>query len=328
MKGIKAHSSFRPDRCRATIDGTAVTVGAGAQMIDIYRELDALNQTIVGGGGKTVSVGGYITGAGHGLLSSRHGLAADQVLEMEVVTPKGDIVTANECQNQDLFWAMRGGGGSTFGVMTSVTMRTFPTPHITHLELAIVTLDINTPPRTVFDMVAYVVSQFPALGDSGLTGYSYFFPVGPNPIDGGATMAGGLAMGAVLLDSTPEEMNRLWEPVLRHVSAAWPGFLQIADTKTFPSFYAWFQENYDKTAAGNNGYIGSRLLGADHLTRDPNRTAAALERFTLGSLPYGTAYLVSGKGVHDAQPRGGGNAVLPAWRKAYIHASKQAAGPV
>lgn len=108
MKDIKTHDSFRPKRCKTTIKGTAVTVGAGTQMWDLYSALDLLHQTTIGGGGKTVSVGGYVTGAGHGLLAPSHGLAADQVLEMEVVTPDGKIVTANECQNQDLFWAMRG----------------------------------------------------------------------------------------------------------------------------------------------------------------------------------------------------------------------------
>lgn len=108
LKDFRTHSSFRPSRCRVTIDSTAVTVGAGTQMWDLYNALDAVNQTVVGGGGKTVSVGGYVTGAGHGLLSSTHGLAADQVLEMELVAPKGDIITANECQNENLFWAMRG----------------------------------------------------------------------------------------------------------------------------------------------------------------------------------------------------------------------------
>jgi FAD/FMN-containing dehydrogenase len=78
------------------------------QMWDLYNALDPLNRTIVGGGGKTVSVGGYLTGGGHSLLSSWYGLAADQVLEMEVVTPNGEIVIANECRNKDMFWAMRG----------------------------------------------------------------------------------------------------------------------------------------------------------------------------------------------------------------------------
>lgn len=108
LKALKTHDSFRPNRCKFTIHTSAVTVGGGMQMWDLYDALDALNQTVVGGGGKTVSVGGYVTGAGHGLLSARYGLAADQVLEMEVVTPQGETVIANECQNQDLFWAMRG----------------------------------------------------------------------------------------------------------------------------------------------------------------------------------------------------------------------------
>lgn len=108
LRDVKTHDSFHPSRCKATIEGTAVTVGAGMQMWDLYNKLDTLGQTLVGGGGKTVSVGGYATGAGHSLLSARYGLAADNVLEMEVVTPKGELVIANECQNKDLFWAMRG----------------------------------------------------------------------------------------------------------------------------------------------------------------------------------------------------------------------------
>ena len=102
------HESFRPKCCNVKIEGGAVTLGAGMQMGEIYESLDAFNRTIVGGGAKTVSVGGYLTGGGHSLLSARYGLAADQVLEMEIVTPKGDILTLNECKNTDLFWAMRG----------------------------------------------------------------------------------------------------------------------------------------------------------------------------------------------------------------------------
>lgn len=77
-------------------------------MFELYSALDALNQTTVGGNRRTVSLGGYLTGGGHSILAPRYSLAADQVLEMELVTPTGDIVTANQCQNQDLFWAMRG----------------------------------------------------------------------------------------------------------------------------------------------------------------------------------------------------------------------------
>ena len=109
IQGFKAHTTFSPQRCcGVTINQTAATLGAGTQMYEAYTQLDALGQAMVGGGGKTVGVGGYLTGGGHGLLSAQHGLGADQVLELEVVTPTGKIVVANECQNTDLFWAMRG----------------------------------------------------------------------------------------------------------------------------------------------------------------------------------------------------------------------------
>ena len=55
-----------------------------------------------------MGLGGYLTGGGHSPLSAMFGLAVDQVLEMEVVLASGDIVTANEAQHSDLFWAMRG----------------------------------------------------------------------------------------------------------------------------------------------------------------------------------------------------------------------------
>lgn len=77
-------------------------------MIDLYTAADQQGRTVVGGGGKTVSLGGFITGGGHSILSPHYGLAADNVLQMEVVTPNGKILTVNEDQNSDLFWALRG----------------------------------------------------------------------------------------------------------------------------------------------------------------------------------------------------------------------------
>jgi FAD/FMN-containing dehydrogenase len=77
-------------------------------MLEIDEQAHLRNLTIVGGEAGTVGVGGYLTGGGHSALSSTYGLAADQILQMEVVTPGGDILTINECQHTDLFWATRG----------------------------------------------------------------------------------------------------------------------------------------------------------------------------------------------------------------------------
>lgn len=83
-------------------------LGAGVQMHDAFTHLHTLNQTMIGASGRTVGIGGYITGGGFSLLSPRYGLAADNVQEMEIVTPTGEIVTANKCQHKDLYWAVRG----------------------------------------------------------------------------------------------------------------------------------------------------------------------------------------------------------------------------
>jgi FAD/FMN-containing dehydrogenase len=108
MLGLDFHDGFSPQGCDFSIDGPAVTAAAGTQMLEIDYEAHLRNLTIVSGGAGTVGVGGYLTGGGHGALSSTYGLGADQVYEIEMVTPGGDIVTVNECQNTDLFWAMRG----------------------------------------------------------------------------------------------------------------------------------------------------------------------------------------------------------------------------
>jgi FAD/FMN-containing dehydrogenase len=108
MRGISFHSGFKPKGCHFSIDGPAVTAAAGTQMLELDYEVHLRNLTIMSGGAGTVGVGGYLTGGGHSALSSTYGLAVDQVLEMEIVTPGGEILTVNECQNEDLFWAMRG----------------------------------------------------------------------------------------------------------------------------------------------------------------------------------------------------------------------------
>lgn len=74
----------------------------------------------------TVGVaGGYTQGGGHSPLASANELAADNTLEFEVVTTKGEHLIANPEQNSDLFWALSGGGGSTFAVVISMIIKTF-----------------------------------------------------------------------------------------------------------------------------------------------------------------------------------------------------------
>lgn len=64
---------------------------------------------------------GWATAGGHGWLTSEFGKGADNILEASIVTPSGDLVTANEHQHLDLFWTILGGGGGTFGVIVEAT---------------------------------------------------------------------------------------------------------------------------------------------------------------------------------------------------------------
>jgi hypothetical protein len=202
--------------------------------------------------------------------------------------------------------------------MTSVTMKTVRTPKIDSLLVAIFTPD-TTAPRAIFDMLAYVYSQFPSMGDQGLSGYSYYFTSFPNPLDGGNTTVGGMFMSSVVQDSSPEAIRALWDPVVAHIESTWPGMFKATYIpESLPSFLAWFSKYFDSTDAGKNGYIGSRLLDRNALTGDLAKSSKAWEGFANGTTA--GSYLVSGKGVHDAKPRGCGNAVLPAWRRAYVHA--------
>jgi hypothetical protein len=83
---------------------------------------------VQGGGCTTVGVAGLVLGGGFGSFSKNYGLAAAGLLEAEVVTADGAVRVANACTHPDLFWALKGGGGGTFGVVTRLTLRTHALP--------------------------------------------------------------------------------------------------------------------------------------------------------------------------------------------------------
>jgi len=102
-----------------------VTVGAGAKLIDVYAALAPAGAGLPGGSCATVGITGLALGGGVGVLSRSWGLTSDDLLAAEVVTADGRIVECDAQREPDLFWALRGGGGS-FGAVTSLTFRTHP----------------------------------------------------------------------------------------------------------------------------------------------------------------------------------------------------------
>jgi hypothetical protein len=116
-------------------------------------------------------IGGYIQGGGHSPLTSIYGMAADHVLSVNLVTADGKLLTADASQNTDLFWAVRGGGGSTFGVITSMVVRAFPKFRVTTMRYN-VTTDAQFTHEKFWKMQKAYVDDFEKYADLGY--YSYY----------------------------------------------------------------------------------------------------------------------------------------------------------
>ncbi|RMD44018.1 hypothetical protein DV735_g1054, partial [Chaetothyriales sp. CBS 134920] len=147
--------------------GSAVRLGAGVQAFEAYAAASAAGLIILGGWCPTVGItGGFVAGGGHGPLTSTLGLAADNVLEMEVVTADGQLRTLSPTENSDLFWAIRGGGGGTFGVTISVTAKVFPDRRIGAANFQLLA-SAQTEEEAFWDAVDEFHSQLPTWVDQG-----------------------------------------------------------------------------------------------------------------------------------------------------------------
>jgi FAD/FMN-containing dehydrogenase len=115
--------------------GTA-TVAGGANNADVGAVLGPYGVFFPGGRCPTVGVSGLTLGGGWGFSNRYLGMTCDSLVATELVTADGQIVTASETENPDLFWAVRGAGGGNFGVHTSFTYRTAPAGGVTVYSLS------------------------------------------------------------------------------------------------------------------------------------------------------------------------------------------------
>ncbi|GAA2788440.1 FAD-binding oxidoreductase [Kitasatospora paracochleata] len=111
-------------------DGTAL-VGAGARLIEVYAALAAAGRLLPAGSCPTVGVGGLTLGGGIGVLTRKYGLTCDRLVGAEVVTADSSLREASAESEPDLYWALRGGGGGNFGVVTQFSFETAPAPGLT-----------------------------------------------------------------------------------------------------------------------------------------------------------------------------------------------------
>ncbi len=113
-----------------------IGISAGQNFRSIAESVGS-SYHFVSAGSSTVSAsGGWIQGGGLSYTSRKYGLGVDNVIDFRVVLPSGNVVIADHCTNSDLFWALRGGGGGTFGVVTHIHYKLHPATPIVRLNLS------------------------------------------------------------------------------------------------------------------------------------------------------------------------------------------------
>ncbi|MFD6069092.1 FAD-binding oxidoreductase [Amycolatopsis lurida] len=130
------------------VQGDRVVIGAGAKLKDVYATLGAAGRCLPAGSCPSVGIAGLTLGGGIGVLARKYGLTCDHLVSAQVVTADGEIRTASADSEPELFWALRGGGGGNFGVVTSFTFRTDPAPS------AVSVFSLHFPAGSAEDIVA------------------------------------------------------------------------------------------------------------------------------------------------------------------------------
>ncbi|KAK0656943.1 isoamyl alcohol oxidase-like protein [Cercophora newfieldiana] len=301
LKDLEYYSNYQCKKYK----GPAFKVGAGVVTEEVYAAAEKNGVVAVGGECRTVGIaGGFVAGGGHSPMSTLVGMGADQVLSMDVVLPNGRFVTATEDSNADLFWALRGGGGSTYGVVTSVVIAAYPKVPVTTMSF-LYTTGPNVTADTFWASIGKYFSYFERFTNAGAYGYFLVVSIGPGeflfnfmPFWGG--------------NMTAPQLTTLVTPFLNDLANL--GIAVTPNITVYPTFYQAFNGSWAPEQVGAPvGHAGSRLFPRENFV-DPakrNATVAAV-RYAIEAggvlVGYNIKAATNPKVNQD-------NAVNPAWRK-------------
>ena len=133
------------------LEDNKVKIESGVVLGEIYDELLPKNRVLPAGSCGTVGISGLTLGGGYGFFARRYGLTCDQLEAVTFVDAKGEIY--EDCKDQELLWALRGGGNGNFGAVSSFTFKTHPKPtHFSNHRFEAYKLDV---PRARFLLDTY-----------------------------------------------------------------------------------------------------------------------------------------------------------------------------
>ncbi|PLB45049.1 FAD-binding domain-containing protein [Aspergillus steynii IBT 23096] len=306
-------------------------VGSGQQWGNVLTKALNEGRVVPTGQDPSVGLGGYIQVGGHGPISRTYGLASSHVLQMRVVTTQGDILVANEVENPDLFWALRGGGGGQYGVVTEYVIRHHPVPrNVVMGNVLIAPKDgSNRSAEASWDAAVRHIAALPDLMDAGIAG-ACMVATGETAVSFGSLNESttGVVIKQVFwaFNSTVPAMKSLVDPVLANISHSAGGNSSLSvsfTTSNLGNYSSFYSAISGSEVAGGQSLVSSRLLGRAELIDTPLerqkqylKIAMRSQNSTAGT--YATIGLQGGPGVRNTQTQYWG-AVLPAWRSAYLH---------
>lgn len=247
--------------------------------------------------------GGYLAGGGHSPVSSIHGLGSDQVLSVELVTPDGRFITADETQNSDLFWAIRGGGGATWGVVTSMTVKVHEKKVMSGMTWDTTTVALNITDDQFWRAIEAYWSRYSEYLDANSYGYCRMSKL---PTGGYAWRAlPWMIPGMKLVD-----FKKLVQPLLDEWAAIGvdpkPQFFE------HESFYDAWTNHFPIERTGNPyARTANRLLPRENW-EEPEIRNKTIQ--TIRSVVEEGAFLVHYNMKADVQPNTADSAANPAWR--------------
>ncbi|KAG7286005.1 FAD-linked oxidoreductase hmp9 [Staphylotrichum longicolle] len=260
--GINFQKTFKSAKgcTKSGWKGSALHVDGAWQWRDVYKVAEANNVIAVGGGALSPgAIGGWPSGGGHGPATRNYGLGADQILEAEVMLADGKIVTANHCENTDLFRALRGGGPG-YGIVLSQHIKAHPNVDVvTAHRLAIAPLQQTPENADLLDAVAVLLQHFPDLSDKGYAGYGFWFRNFPGPFVGDAhsgythgiwTIGKGKAEAEKAIADALQALDKFKDKLFIYST-----FTEYAD---YWSFYHAESGLYDPT--GDTSILTSRMI--------------------------------------------------------------------
>ncbi|KAG7106747.1 FAD-linked oxidoreductase ZEB1 like protein [Verticillium longisporum] len=283
--------------------GPAVSVGAGVQGYEILEAANAKGLSVVTGECATVGLaGGFTQGGGHSALSTQFGLAADQTLSFHVITADGRTVTASPKVNPDLYWALSGGGGGTFGVVVGMTVRAYPAAPVGGALFQL--LKPTTTPEKFAAAVDAFQDALPGMIDHGAMVVYYINSVM-------------LVVKPLTLWNSSAEHVR--DVVLKPFTTALTGIginLPVAySTLSYRDHYDRYMGPLPKGSLEVARYqFGGRLIPRSAFS-DANRPAL---KAVIGNLTANGVLAVGSAGTYKKPAGAANNSVFPAWRDTLV----------